>query len=411
MLFRGSLSHADRKKHKELLCVLVSGLGLDVDAGQSRGQGDLDSLSTAGTEGINEEAVVKGDEDIVSFVINIDLIVGASHSGDGRDLEELLLQTQLNVRGNAARDLILGNQSRALQSRDQSLAVTDSGNAVIIENDAVKFDILSLDQAGEEDQVSNIEYDVAAGHIDANVLSLVILEELIELVDRLGGNDKGEGELGVIVVLIFDISADNALCKLKAIAGNGHELTLGHTEVTAVEDGALIVGGHCVHHLGEHALEYCLTNDKAVLGHKAGNGGIIGTRQSVHLVIGLTAGDAGLEIGAYGQGDKVSLHDTQGLHKLLSINDIDTGLLDLRLYGGAHTLFQVKGRDLAGLILAGINQNALNGGKGGFAGYGTHQGGDCVNDCLAIKDNFHWYWFLSFDTLPRLGAKERYKDR
>ena len=59
---------------------------------------------------------------------------GASGGADGVDLEQITLQIQLNVRAHAAGNSLLGDQCRAVQSRQKSIFVRLHADAVRIDD-------------------------------------------------------------------------------------------------------------------------------------------------------------------------------------------------------------------------------------------------------------------------------------
>ena len=191
-------------------------------------------VTVGGSEAIDEKTVIERDQKVAALLLHLNLVIGRSERRNSRNLEHTAIKIKLYVRTDASRHLFLGDKSRSFQSRNHSLTVNRCKNTVRIENDTVKINVLSLNETGEENDLSNMEHDIFAGQIDAYGLSLVILEELEQFSHGFCGDDEGEAQVAAVLVLIFDIRLCQALCKLVAIAGHCQHLVSRNTEIASV---------------------------------------------------------------------------------------------------------------------------------------------------------------------------------
>ena len=81
--------------------------------------------------------------------------------------------------------------------------------------------------------------------------------------------------------------------------------------------------------LGEHFLEHALLDHKAVLRGQLGDLGEIRARKRVHFMRGIGGNDLSAQLFVDAQGHGLAFHDTNGLHKLLCIDNIAAGLFYL----------------------------------------------------------------------------------
>ena len=80
-----SILHADGEKHEEISSLFLAILGLNVDAGQGRGEGDAYRIGAAGAQAVDEVTVVEGDDQIITLVVDRQLVVSRAGAGGGGD--------------------------------------------------------------------------------------------------------------------------------------------------------------------------------------------------------------------------------------------------------------------------------------------------------------------------------------
>ena len=95
-----------------ILFVITLLTGLNINAGECRGHAQLNSVSRAGAQRIDQVAVIEGNDQITALVLPGKFFVGRACGRGCGDLEVVTLHSQLHVRAHAARNALLGERIR-----------------------------------------------------------------------------------------------------------------------------------------------------------------------------------------------------------------------------------------------------------------------------------------------------------
>ena len=387
----------DGKEEEYLVAALLEVEGDDIDARESGGHLDAETVALAGADRVDEVFVVKGNEQIVALVVDLDLLVGRASGGVCHDLENVALGVETNGSTVASDDPFLGNDSGTLECAEQTVAVDVDEDLVCLEDDAVVIDVLALDQTGVEGHIIEIADEVLAAHMHHNSVLLAVGEHTVELLNRLCGNDVGIFYCNLILGTVDDISFSGAFCHLEAVAGNDHDLVSLDLEICAVEDMSLIVYSHSKGHLCDHLLEKSARDivAESVVVDLRDSGEALGV-EGGHLLSRLTRNECSLKLLVYGNSDLLAVHNLKHLEELISVDGVATGLEDGSLAFNSDSLLEVKGgkNDLAGVL--GIHMDAFDLGEGTFIRNCAEKGSDTVYELLAVKDNLHFKFSLKY---------------
>ena len=145
--FLHSVLHSYGKEHKDILSSLFIFLGLNIYARKCAGHGYNHPLTAAGANAVYEESVVEGYKRIASLMDYLDLVIGRAYGRISRDGHYVTVYVKTDVRTGISGDSLLRYQSGALESGKKFTLIKSQLNTVILDDDAIVINVLSVDKS------------------------------------------------------------------------------------------------------------------------------------------------------------------------------------------------------------------------------------------------------------------------
>ena len=217
------------------------------------------------------------------------------------------------------------------------------------------------------------------GEVDVGLVFL-LFDQLGNLAGGAAGDDKVAGgeDLGGFPPQGQPVAVDSH---------QGQNILL-RLELDAGVDRLLVVLGHGVEGLFDHAFEGGLVDGEGLFPVDLGNGGKLGRVDADDGELGLFGGDGGEEVGIHRHADRIVGEFADDVGKEASREDDGAGLLDFSGDLGGDAEFQIVARE-GDAVLPGLDEDPFQGGDVGLAGHCLLDIQHCLAEGLAVADEFH----------------------